>query len=311
MANKIEQIEAEIQEYRDLINDASVPQDEKDFAKGEIEDLEAELAKLKAKSEKPAKEKKSKAEKPAKESATSNCEELEQREEKAKSSGYDIDELLKKAKEQKAKAKARAEAKKDEPQKTPATKNKEAVEKTANKVVTNVEKRADKGNVKASEIEKLIEEYEEAIKKLRKILAELKEEKKAKGGSIKAEKGKKKSVKKKPIVRYYFEESGYSYGDGGKIAWHKKEENENQEGSLELDGKKHNFSVSGKCDPRTGFTDYNIVWKQGVPSSDRNIVRQYEEHIKEIAYERHYAKGGNMSSTCKMKDGSVYKKKMK
>lgn len=44
MAKKTKQtIEAEIKEYKDLIAAAGVPQDEKDFAKGEIEVLEKEL----------------------------------------------------------------------------------------------------------------------------------------------------------------------------------------------------------------------------------------------------------------------------
>ena len=48
---RIKAIEEEIAEYEVLIADKSVPQDEKDFAKGEIADLKAELEKLK---EKPA-----------------------------------------------------------------------------------------------------------------------------------------------------------------------------------------------------------------------------------------------------------------
>lgn len=114
-----------------------------------------------------------------------DCEDLAEREEKAKKSGYDIDELLKKAKESKAKAKARALAKKGEPKKTPATKNKEAVEKTATRVLANIEKRAETGSVSAIEVEKLIAEHEGVIKKLRKLLDKLKSAKKLrKGGKV-------------------------------------------------------------------------------------------------------------------------------
>jgi len=192
--SKITEIEKEIQEYKDLISDKSVPQDEKDFAQGEIAELEAELAKLKAKDE-PKKKVEAKKEEPKKASAKPkrkadekdevDCEDLASREEKAKKSGYDIDELLKKAKESKAKAKARALAKKDEPKKTPATKNKEAVEKTATRVLANIEKRAETGSVSAIEVEKLIAEHEGVIKKLRKLLDKLKSAKKLrKGGKV-------------------------------------------------------------------------------------------------------------------------------
>jgi hypothetical protein len=51
---RIKEIETEIAEYEVLIADKSVPQDEKDFAKGEIADLKSELEKLK---EKPAEKK--------------------------------------------------------------------------------------------------------------------------------------------------------------------------------------------------------------------------------------------------------------
>ena len=119
-------------------------------------------AKQKAKSKSKAKKsppKRTKAEKTEK-----DCDELIEREESAHSAGYDVDELLKTAKERKAKAKERAKAKKNEPKKTPATKNKEVIEKATDKVVTNVEKRVEKDDVSVSEIEKLIEEYKDAIK---------------------------------------------------------------------------------------------------------------------------------------------------
>lgn len=84
------------------------------------------------------------------------------------------DKVIKSAKERRAKAKANAKKRANEPKKTPATKNKEKVEKTVEKVLVNVEKRAEKGQVSRSEIVKLIAEHTEAIKKLNKILAQLK-----------------------------------------------------------------------------------------------------------------------------------------
>lgn len=90
---RITEIETEIKDYEALVSDHSVPQDEKDFAKGEIEDLKKELEKLKAepKAEKkiaPKKEKKAakpkveivkKAPKPKKNSELPSCDELEAR----------------------------------------------------------------------------------------------------------------------------------------------------------------------------------------------------------------------------------------
>lgn len=54
MAKSKKEIEDEIAEYEVLIADKSVPQDEKDFAKGEIEDLRKELKGLEEKAEKKA-----------------------------------------------------------------------------------------------------------------------------------------------------------------------------------------------------------------------------------------------------------------
>ena len=142
-----------------------------------------------------------------------DCEELEEREEKAKKSGYDLDELLTKAKESKAKAKKRAQERANEPKKTPATRNKEAVAKTTTRVTSNVEGRAKKGDVNASEIEKLIAEYEQAITKLRKVLAGLKSGKKMRmGGEVES---KKKNLKPR-MVRSIFEEEEYEYRRGGR-----------------------------------------------------------------------------------------------
>ena len=98
---------------------------------------------------------------------------------------YDCDDLIKQAKERKAKAKANAEKRANAPKKTPATKNKEAVEKTTTRVEKSVESRAKKGEVKVAELEKLIAEYEEAIKKLKSLLSKVKSGSKfAKGGNM-------------------------------------------------------------------------------------------------------------------------------
>lgn len=142
-----------------------------------------------------------------------DCEELEEREEKAKKSGYDLDELLTKAKDTKAKAKKRAQERANQPKKSPATRNKETVAKTTTRVASNVEGRAKKGDVNASEIEKLIAEYEEAITKLKKILSGLKSGKKMRmGGEVES---KKKTLKPK-MVRSIFEEEEYEYRRGGR-----------------------------------------------------------------------------------------------
>lgn len=94
-------------------------------------------------------------------------------------------ELIDEAEKRKAKAKAAAEKRASMPKKTPATKNKEAVEKTAGRIEKNVEKRAKKGDVTVSEIEKLISEYEDAIKNLRALITKIKADgKMSMGGGI-------------------------------------------------------------------------------------------------------------------------------
>lgn len=99
--------------------------------------------------------------------------------------GYDCDDLIEKAKERKAKAKVAAEKRANQPNKTPATKNKEAVRGAAERVEKNVEKRVEKGDVKVAEIEKIILEYEEAIRKLKALLKKAKTTAKFKvGGSV-------------------------------------------------------------------------------------------------------------------------------
>lgn len=99
---------------------------------------------------------------------------------------YDCDDLIAKAEERKAKAKANAIKRANEPKKTDATKNKEAIEKAATRVEKNVEKRVKKDEISFGEIKKLIAEYEDAIAKLKVLLAKA-EGKMAKGGGVNAE----------------------------------------------------------------------------------------------------------------------------
>jgi hypothetical protein len=204
-------------------------QDEKDFAQKKIARLEKELSELEKPKEEPKKKEEAKPKtegkpegkpegkttsKPKREEEEDlDCEELEEREEKAKKSGYDLDELLSKAKENKAKAKKRAQERANEPKKTPATRNREAVSRTTERVTANIEGRAKKGTVNISEIEKIIAQHEESIVKLKKIIASLKDGKKMRmGGEVE---GRKKNLKPK-MVRTIFEEEEFEYRRGGR-----------------------------------------------------------------------------------------------
>jgi hypothetical protein len=214
-------------------------QDEKDFAQKKIARLEKELSEIEKPKEEPKKKEEAKpkaepkteskpeakteskgASKPKRDDDDlADCDELEEREVKAKKYGYDLDELLNKAKEGKAKAKKRAQERANEPKKTPATRNREAVSRTTERVTANLEGRAKKGDLDAREIEKLIAEHEKAIVQLKKILASLKNRKDlvslergvskmARGGGVEARKNPK-------IVRSYFEEEEFEYRRGG------------------------------------------------------------------------------------------------
>ena len=85
--------------------------------------------------------------------------------EKQKPVEYDCDELIAQAKERRKAAKKRAL----EPQKTPATKNKEKIEK----VFDNVKQRADEKDISKAEIEKLIAETKSLLKLLESKLSSL------------------------------------------------------------------------------------------------------------------------------------------
>lgn len=80
---------------------------------------------------------------------------------------YDCDDLIIKEKEKVKKRRDAAQKRKEEPAKTPATKNKEAIEKVTEKIETNIEKRIEKGQVGKAELDKLIAETELLLKMLR------------------------------------------------------------------------------------------------------------------------------------------------
>jgi hypothetical protein len=85
---------------------------------------------------------------------------------------YNCDELIEK---EKAKAKKRVEnavKKANAPKKTEATKNKERIEKVADVVETNLEKRLAKNEVSVEEIRKLIDKTENFLKKLKEALSQ-------------------------------------------------------------------------------------------------------------------------------------------
>jgi len=104
---------------------------------------------------------------------------------KAGDEEYDCEKIIKEAKERKAKAKARLKKLANEPKHTPATKNRDAVAKVAEKVTENVEKRIETKKVSISEIEKLIDGAKEYLKTLEGILKKAKDAGiMAKGGSV-------------------------------------------------------------------------------------------------------------------------------
>lgn len=137
--SKEAKIKAEIAEYEALLNDASVPQDEKDFAKEEIADLKKQLEKSGGKSPKPKKSpKEKKVKKPAKPVVTYKH--------KGKSikelSKLECDELIKEIKARRESA-AKSSNK---------SKSKPVIEKVAGNVAKAVKQAVE--NVPANEIDK-------------------------------------------------------------------------------------------------------------------------------------------------------------
>ena len=140
-----------------------------------IADLKAQVKGAPTKPAEPTKAEPKKAEPKAKPEPKAKAEPKPKAEAKNPEDEDDYcDKVIKQAKERRAKAKANAKKRANEPKKTPATKNKEKVEKTNEKVYINIEKRAEKGEVSKGEILKMIAEHTEAIKKLNKLLAKLK-----------------------------------------------------------------------------------------------------------------------------------------
>ena len=86
---------------------------------------------------------------------------------------HDCDELIDREKKRKAKIKEAAKKRASEPTKTPATKNKETIHKAAEKVEDNILKRIDSGKVSKSELQKLIDETESLLNKLKAALKKL------------------------------------------------------------------------------------------------------------------------------------------
>ena len=127
---------------------------------------------------------------------------------------YDCDDLIAKAEQRKAKAKANAIKRASEPKKTQATKNVEAVDRTAERVEKNVEKRVGKGEVSVAEIDKIIAEYETALTRLR-ALREKATSKMAKGGGVDAEEVEHILMKAKGVKEHHCGCGGSKMANGG------------------------------------------------------------------------------------------------
>lgn len=86
---------------------------------------------------------------------------------------YDCEDLIATEKARQRKLKEAAKERADAPKHTPATKNKLAIEKVGERVVSNVHKRIEKGEVKRPELERLIKTTEEVLNSLRAALKKL------------------------------------------------------------------------------------------------------------------------------------------
>jgi hypothetical protein len=167
-----QEIENKLQTIR---NNKALPDKQKGMLIDKYEKMLAEVSGGEApKAEKPKKERKPRV---AKAKVEKEATEVSPEDE-------DCDDLRKEAIERKARSVAAAEKRKSAPKKTEATKNKEAIEKASSKVEKSVEKRIKKGNVSVSEIEALIEEFEDAIKELQKLLQMANKSKMERGGSV-------------------------------------------------------------------------------------------------------------------------------
>jgi hypothetical protein len=156
---KISSLNSEIAEYEALLLDGSVPKDEKDFAISEIADFKNQIANLEK--EKP---------KPVSKPATVKKESKPSTSVTPQKPSYNCEELIQAEKDRLLARKRSAEEKAGQPIKTPATKNKEAIEKVTDKIESSIEKRLEKGQVSKSEIQKLISETETLLKLLQSAL---------------------------------------------------------------------------------------------------------------------------------------------
>lgn len=86
---------------------------------------------------------------------------------------YNCDDLIDKEKERAQKRKVAAAKRAAEPKKTPATKNKVAIENVAERLTKNIDKRIEKGQVNKAELEKLVKTTEELLTSLKARLKKL------------------------------------------------------------------------------------------------------------------------------------------
>ena len=295
-----------------LKKNASVPEAQKNLL---LAKYNRELAALEEEKEEPKKkaEEKPKAEPKPKAERKPKSEPKSSAKPKALDDYFDkeCDDLREQAKERKAKSKAAAEKRASQPKKSQATKNKEAVEKTAERVETNVEKRAKKGDVSLEEIRKIIAQYEEAIRKLKALLKKAEDKKMARGGGVDAEEVEHLLMKAQGVKEHHCgcsdkkmakgggvggsSDKMYSAKKAGKRTSHQNSlvqmkngksyyrRNENQYGKVEGGGTYY--------ENRKDHSDRGKFLAQGgdVDSKKRKVVRsQFEEE------EFEYGTGGNL-----------------
>ena len=162
------EIESDIKEFKSLLADASVPEDEKALAREAIEELEEDLKKLE---EKPPKKKAEKKESKPKTTVKA-----------AKDIDPDCDDLLEQYKKRKERQKKSA---KKQSGKSDAQKAKESVSKTTSRI----KKKYNAGELSADQIRSIIAELKEDITELEKLLKS-KESGKKKASNLDTVKGK-------------------------------------------------------------------------------------------------------------------------
>lgn len=141
------------------------------------------IAKLKAmkKEEKPAEPKKEPEKKPESKKAEGKKpekkaepkKEPEKKPEPKKKDDYDCDDLIAKAKKQRAAAKKAAAKRAEEPKHSPTTKDRMAIEKVAQRITGNVKKRIEKKQMKRDELQRLIKETKDFLRELEGALKKL------------------------------------------------------------------------------------------------------------------------------------------